>query len=916
MKKRRWIGLAMLAAALVVALGLAPRPALAEGGVAQIGENKYQTLEEAIGAVPANGTRTTVTLIDDYELKGRETIDKGEDVILDLNGHTLTVSKGTQSGRFTIKGTLTIRDSSGGNGVLMGTADSYNGLLLMGIGCNDARLRIEGGQITSAKKAIDASAAGVSVVITGGEIKGDMPVSLSATSSLSVYGGTITAMGGEPAIAIAGGSPNLTIGTAGSYDTPMVNGTISISGAPTLSLVGGTIGGISGTVPAGSILTSHFASEIPDDALPEDKECVQQSDGTWIVRDALTEEAAAAKVVRSDGATVLFETVASAASSLAEGDTLVLLQDVSGQVVAKVSGSATIDLNGHSITSTDAYAISVEQGVHGSGTVTVKNSGSQASLTGARSGLYVTSSEFGDVTLDYQPKNIALAPSAGGIELGNARMVDTAQNEALVTNGGFRATVGGDPFIYGTVYAATKDVDDNAPIVLLGDYSGDEPMRVGVQGTFVIDLNGHTYESAGVCAARVSWPNTSVTIRNGGIASASTSADASIVGVYGDGSVGISNVTVTLEDVDLSMEHSGNAGVIVQGLNTNNTITLDGCTLTVPNDVMGIYFPPAESTLNVKDTTITAGTGIGLKGGTLNISGSTSIHATGANDPAGIPSTGGIAETGAAIYVDGGYVNRDVTVNVTGGTFASDQGPAIQELVASNRPAENPVTIKVAAGSFSDDSMGSYLAGDVSVAARPDGSFGVYASEEDALANGGAYKVVDENGHAWFFSTETAAKDFATGQAGDATVETIKHTVTFVSRVPNEQDVVVEVVHGQAVTAPADPELAGWTFVGWYTDATFTTRYDFSQPVTNDLVLVAQWVEDKNPGGPTGEPTEPTNPEPMTPEPTTPETEADAEKADALADTGDAMLLAPLASTLAAGVAALGAGLVLRRRNR
>ena len=313
-------------------------------------------------------------------------------------------------------------------------------------------------------------------------------------------------------------------------------------------------------------------------------------------------------------------------------------------------------LNGHSITSTDAYAISVEQGVHGLGTVTVKNSGAQASLTGARSGLYVTSSEFGDVTLDYQPANITLAPFSGGIELGNARMADTAQNEALVTNGGFRATVDGDPFIYGTVYAATKDVDDNTPIVLLGDYSGDEPMRVGVQGAFVIDLNGHTYESAGVCAARVSWPNTSVTIRNGGIASASTSADASIVGVYGDGSAGISNVTLTLEDVDLSMEHSGNAGVIVQGLNTNNTVTLDGCRLTVPNDVMGIYFPPAKSTLTVKDTAITAGTGIGLKGGTLVISGSTAIHATGADDSEGAPEGGGIAETGAAIYVDGGYV--------------------------------------------------------------------------------------------------------------------------------------------------------------------------------------------------------------------------------------------------------------------
>ncbi len=178
---------------------------------------------------------------------------------------------------------------------------------------------------------------------------------------------------------------------------------------------------------------------------------------------------------------VLFETVASAASSLADGDTLVLRQDVSGSVAAKVSGSATIDLNGHSVISQDDYAISVEQGDHGSGTVTIKNTGGQASLTGARSGLYVTSSEFGDITLDYQPANISLEPSAAGVELGNARMADTAQNEALVTNGGFRATVDGKPFIYGTAYAATKNADDGTSIVLLNDYSGDEPMRVDTQ---------------------------------------------------------------------------------------------------------------------------------------------------------------------------------------------------------------------------------------------------------------------------------------------------------------------------------------------------------------------------------------------------------------------------------------------------
>ena len=59
---------------------------------------------------------------------------------------------------------------------------------------------------------------------------------------------------------------------------------------------------------------------------------------------------------------------------------------------------------------------------------------------------------------------------------------------------------------------------------------------------------------------------------------------------------------------------------------------------------MGVYFPAADSTLTVRDTQITAGTGIGIKGGSLVMSGDSVIHAKGENDSAGIPSTGGIAE--------------------------------------------------------------------------------------------------------------------------------------------------------------------------------------------------------------------------------------------------------------------------------
>ena len=52
-----------------------------------------------------------------------------------------------------------------------------------------------------------------------------------------------------------------------------------------------------------------------------------------------------------------------------------------------------------------------------------------------------------------------------------------------------------------------------------------------------------------------------------------------------------------------------------------------------------------------------------------------------------------------------------------------------------------------------------------------------------------------------------------------------------------------QVESGQTVTKPADPTRARYTFDGWFTDATFENEYDFSSPVTADLVLRAHWVQ-------------------------------------------------------------------------
>ena len=49
---------------------------------------------------------------------------------------------------------------------------------------------------------------------------------------------------------------------------------------------------------------------------------------------------------------------------------------------------------------------------------------------------------------------------------------------------------------------------------------------------------------------------------------------------------------------------------------------------------------------------------------------------------------------------------------------------------------------------------------------------------------------------------------------------------------------------------PADPTRDGYTFGGWFTDEACTQAYDFSTPVTADLMLYAKWTKNAvNPGG-------------------------------------------------------------------
>lgn len=79
---------------------------------------------------------------------------------------------------------------------------------------------------------------------------------------------------------------------------------------------------------------------------------------------------------------------------------------------------------------------------------------------------------------------------------------------------------------------------------------------------------------------------------------------------------------------------------------------------------------------------------------------------------------------------------------------------------------------------------------------------------------------------------------------------------------------------------PATYEREGWEIEGWYTDAAYTTPYDFTTPVMGDLTLYAKWVEVEEPG------TDPSDPDPEDPVATTHKVTFD----DCLASTTNAVV--------------------------
>ena len=169
--------------------------------VAKIGDTEYATLADAVNVVPTDGTETIITLIDNAVNTDPLNITSGKNVVLDLQGHSVSRSlNAAADDGHVIKvesgATLTVQDTSDG---AAGTITGGNTKGTGGGIYNDGTFILKSGAITGNKAVYRAggifNSASATLTIEGGEVSNNKAGS-TQTANDNRFGAGILVEGG------------------------------------------------------------------------------------------------------------------------------------------------------------------------------------------------------------------------------------------------------------------------------------------------------------------------------------------------------------------------------------------------------------------------------------------------------------------------------------------------------------------------------------------------------------------------------------------------------------------------------------------------------------------------------------------------------------------------------------------------
>ena len=364
------------------------------------------------------------------------TVPAGVTASLDLNGHTLMVSKYTaKKDQVLVEGSLTLTDSVG-TGKVCSDFTGTSGLVVSVAG---GELTVAGGTITTegmaqAGNAIYVSKGGV-LKMTGGKVyadakRGNYAIRIGGSDAVfEMTGGVAEADSSttETYITAIGVSSigTVTIGGDSVVRGPMALTTTSLTA---LTVTGGSFTG-EVSAPKNSISGGTFTTDVTAYLADENvKICEKQADGTYQV---LTAAYAAAKIIAADGKATRYGSFAGAVAALKDGDTLVMLDDIGTAAEPRAYGivvtanNVTLNMNGKVLTVGYDAAAATAAGVPGyAAGVGIVNGGS---------GLLTVS---GDGTVDVSnytgTDGIAVWARTGSITVQSGTFINKSNEEATV----------------------------------------------------------------------------------------------------------------------------------------------------------------------------------------------------------------------------------------------------------------------------------------------------------------------------------------------------------------------------------------------------------------------------------------------------------------------------------------------------
>lgn len=191
--------------------------------------------------------------------------------------------------------------------------------------------------------------------------------------------------------------------------------------------------------------------------------------------------------------------------------------------------------------------------------------------------------------------------------------------------------------------------------------------------------------------------------------------------VYGNGADTVQRTQVIIEDSTLhsngiTLSGNGNTATATSGGSygtdiqiVNSTITSAAAVDGTANPYSAIYHPQRESTLTIYNSSISGYTGIAIKGGTVNIIGSTVAGLGNGMSQVEKFSAGGFNDTGDAVYIETNYtypIELNISDLVTGA--GESQTTVKTVLTSTNRyalrihdPKADWVEVNIVSGTFS-----------------------------------------------------------------------------------------------------------------------------------------------------------------------------------------------------------------------